>query len=189
MKKLLVSQARLNGCLPLGPFLIKWVWLSYEILYSHKSVEKYGGLEKATQAAIKIQQSWRQFKLRTKFQRIKQQNKSQQRLQLRKRAQSIRDPRRRLIITKKRNIRVYHREANVPYTEQKTESGVARVAAGQAKAKVSPTEQNRKRAIGINHFNRLALLFTYTMYISDIFDNYYDSNICICQALLILEYM
>ena len=41
---------------------------------------------------------------------------------------------------------------------------------------MSPTEQNRKRAIGINHFNKLALLFTYTMYISDIFDNYYDSN-------------
>ena len=131
MKKLLVSQARLNGCLPLGPFLIKWVWLiklSYEMLCSHKSVEKYGGLEKATQAAIKIQQSWRQFKLRTEFQRIKQQNKSQPRLQLRKRAQSIRDPRRRPIITKKRNIRAYHREASVPYTEQKTESGVARIA-------------------------------------------------------------
>ena len=109
----------------------------------NKSVgDKYGGLEKATQAAIKIQQSWRQFKLRTRFQKIKQQNKSQLQLQLRKRAQSMRDPRRRPSILKKRNKRAYHREASVVTctmspTEPKTKSGLVHVAS-QAKVKVPP---------------------------------------------------
>ena len=73
--------------------------------------EKYGGMEKATQAAVKIQQSWRQYKLRSRFQKIKQQNKSQLQLQLRKRAQSMRDPKRRPSIMRKRN-KVYHRESS-----------------------------------------------------------------------------
>ena len=106
-----------------------------------KSVaEKYGGLEKATQAAIKIQQSWRQFKLRTRFQKIKQQNKSQLQLQMRKRAQSMRDPRRRPSIMKKRNKRAYHREASVATIssiDQKPKSGLVRIT-GQAKAMVPP---------------------------------------------------
>ena len=74
--------------------------------------EKYGGLEKATQAAIKIQHSWRQFKLRSRFQKIKQQNKSQLQIQLRKRAQSMRDPKRRPSIMKKRN-KAYNREKSI----------------------------------------------------------------------------
>ena len=120
--------------------------------------EKYGGLEKATQAAIKIQQSWRQFKQRIRFQRIKQQNKSQLQLQLRKRSQSIQDPHRHPSIT---NKHAYHQEASV--------------------ATPPSVEHNRKRAIGINHFNKLAVLFSYTfIFLLTIM----IIVLCICQALL-----
>ena len=109
--------------------------------------EKYGGLERATQAAIKIQQSWRQFKLHKRFQIIKQQNKSQLQLQLRKRAQSMRDPRRRPSILKKGNKRPYHREGSVAALspDPRVKSGLLNVASGkdrmmpaQAKTKVPP---------------------------------------------------
>ena len=78
----------------------------------HAVSEKYGGLEKATQAAIKIQHCWRQFKLRSRFQKIKQQNKSQLQIQMRKRAQSMRDPRRRPSIMRKKN-KAYTREKSL----------------------------------------------------------------------------
>jgi hypothetical protein len=113
-----------------------------------KSVgDKYGGLEKATQAAIKIQQSWRQFKLRSRFQKIKQQNKTQLQQQLRKRAQTMRNPRRRpSIMKKKRGKHAYHREASVaalPSTEQKL--GKSSGLLHQANAKVPPTVKIEER--------------------------------------------
>ena len=127
-----------------------------------KSVgEKYGGLEKATQAAIKIQQSWRQFKLRSRFQKIKQQNKSQLQQQLRQRAQTMRNPRRRPSIMKKRGKRAYHREASVaaiPSTEQQKagkSSGLIRGAESKVKIERRLTEERdemegeRKKVIEI----------------------------------------
>ena len=102
--------------------------------------DKYGGLERANQAAIKIQQSWRQFKLRRRFQKIKQQSKSQLKSQLqlqsRQRAQSMRDPRRRPSIMKKRK-KVYHREASVATisTDARAKTGLGgtgRMVGGQA---------------------------------------------------------
>ena len=126
-----------------------------------KSVgEKYGGLEKATQAAIKIQQSWRQFKLRSRFQKIKQQTKSQLQQQLRQRAQTMRNPRRRPSIMKKRK-RAYHRETSVaalPSTEQQKagkSSGLVRLAETKVKVERRLTEQRdetegeRKKVIEI----------------------------------------
>ena len=128
-----------------------------------KSVgEKYGGLEKATQAAIKIQQSWRQFKLRSRFQKIKQQNKSQLQQQLRQRAQTMRNPRRRpSIMKKKRGKRAYHREASVaalPSAEQQKagkSSGLIRGAESKVKMERRLTEERdetegeRKKVIEI----------------------------------------
>ena len=110
--------------------------------------KKYGGLEKANEAAIKIQHCWRQYKLRSRFQKIKQQNKSQLQLQMRKRAQSMRDPRRRPSIMKKRN-KAYNRETSVAHISSKHQATMLDLSPRQerrafahiTKTRISPTEK------------------------------------------------
>ena len=90
---------------------------------------KYGGLPRATRAATSIQRAYREYKLHKRFEEIRKEAST-----MRKRAQSmsIKDPRRRPSILKKKRPQ-YRREISSPTTVSPTVDPYAKVKAATKK--------------------------------------------------------